>query len=418
MWKLNDIALSTYGIIPGIINGEGIAVKGIFDLPKRIGITYKDWDDENSVQPYVDTDEIFLEGRTISFNGVLTGTKAETEAYITALKTAIGNFVSVVPFETPYGSYCVYIEKITAKIYNNVATIDIDFREPVIGATCSVGGTVTTYLSEIRSGVATKNNCAVGYYGSPITLYSAAGQFTSTISVAAANELADAWILENKQNYANSATTGGFCTINPPIYYNEEQIAYRTRDNCGVGYSGSVVSYTVLADTYSIDSRLDPTASTAKANLLAQAEITAIFTQAYANERGFCSLDPTMYQLFNYLYVAGTNNYRRQYIQIGPSVPSGTYYNIMIYGVIVQYMSVSGDSKSDVVANLMSLINAVTLAQWQANNQAPSNMNLFTKPEASFNPEASHDLILDILMNGEATFWIGQNPPWWDTLQA
>ena len=75
-YKLNNIDFSTYGIMPGRMEGENLAVKGIFDLPSRIGDTHYDWAETNGVEPFVDADEIFLGSRTIYFQGIMQGNVA------------------------------------------------------------------------------------------------------------------------------------------------------------------------------------------------------------------------------------------------------------------------------------------------------------------------------------------------------
>lgn len=379
MWKINNILLSVYGIIPGQVEGEGIAVKGIFDLPKRMGITYKDWDDENSVQPYVDADEIFLEGRDVIFQGILEGTKAETEYNIEYLKLAIGSFNSVVPFETPYGTYFVYVKKITPKIYNGIATVLIEFREPEVGVTSTPVVSDTIYYSAVYSETAIKNNCGVGYYGLEVSLSSTLGQFTSTISQLAADQLAIDWVRENKQNTANAALFSTYCAINPPIYYNAELTNSLKKNDCGLGYFGSSVSYTILADIYSSDGRTDPTASQAKADAKAQAAMDLILTQVYANTNGYCSLNGTLILKSN----TGNGAYRGMLFEVGEAVPIGSVYHLMVYSHDISYTAIFGDTPTSVVSSLISLINETTEAQWNDNNSAPLTGTIGFKPFAS-----------------------------------
>jgi hypothetical protein len=65
-------------------------------------------------------------------------------------------------------------------------------------------------------------------------------------------------------------------------YYNVAQSGNFTRNNCGAGYQGSQVTYTVPAGTYS------STVDQPTANQLAQNDVTAN-GQAYANTNGTCS---------------------------------------------------------------------------------------------------------------------------------
>ena len=365
MWKLNDKLLSAYGIIPGQVDNEGIAVKGIFDLPKRLGKTYKDWGDADSFEPYVAADEIFLEGRNIIFQGILTGTKAETEANIESLKSDISNFIDIAPFQTPYGSYCVYITKINSKIYDGIATVFIEMREPEVGASCGVSGTVSTYFSNIKTGTTKKNNCEAGYYGSDVTLISEYGKFISNLSQEAADSVAEQWILDKVQFNANK---NGTCTINPPIYYNQELTNSLQKNDCATGYVGSTVRHTIAAELYSSDGKLDPSPSLAKANAKAQAAMDLILTQAYANSNGTCVIGPTFIETYN---DGRTRRSRRQRFQVGQSVIIGTTYMLLVYSHKISYTSVSGDTPSSIVLALVALVNNTTETQWNEQNSAP-----------------------------------------------
>ena len=405
MWKINNILLSVYGIIPGQVEGEGIAVKGIFDLPKRMGITYKDWDDQNSVQPYVDADEIFLEGRDVIFQGILEGTKAETEYNIEYLKLAIGAFNSVVPFETPYGTYFVYVKKITPKIYNGIATVLIEFREPEVGVTSTPVVSDTIYYSAVYSETAIKNNCGVGYYGLEVSLSSTLGQFTSTISQLAADQLAIDWVRENKQNTANAALFGTYCVINPPIYYNAEQTGILYRNNCGTGYTGSAVTYKIAADLYSsLISQLD-------ANAQAQAALDLILTQDYANANGTCdflvSFEMTLDYYAPFSFGGGLHT---QVFKVGEFMEPVTKYNMMLYGIMITVVSVSGDTAESIANALILSFNAVT--NWNILNLKPTGA---ITPDAISYSAGYITVWLDYSASVE--IWIG-DPPYWNTLQA
>lgn len=281
MYKLNNISLETYGITAGRVNGEGIAVKGIFDLPKRIGKVSHDWADTDSVEPYVDADEMFFGGRKILFNGILIGVKSDVENNIQSLKDAIALYTDLVLFETPYGDASVYIKKFDVKMYNGGATILVEFFEPQVGIVVAPPPAVITYNSAETSDVATKNDCDSGYFGSDETLTAIAGRFTSTLSQAAANQLAINWVLENKQTYAN---VNGTCTIEPTKYYNDELTVSLQRNDCDSGYLGTTLSYTIPAYTFSsFISKVD-------ADAKAQADVDANFDQDYANANGTCEL--------------------------------------------------------------------------------------------------------------------------------
>jgi len=408
MYKLNNISFESLGITAGRIKGEGIALKGIFDLPMRIGKSFNDWQDENSIEPYVDADEIFLGGRTILFAGILKGSQLQNETVLSNLKALIDAYKLTIPFETPYGSYCVYIKKITPKFYLNGATFIIEFYEPEINASCGISTGETVYDSLERSGTARKNNCATGNTGSVVTMTLAAGAVKSTISVAAATLIAEQQIRDDVQAYANN---NGTCSLNLPIYYNDEKTGYRTRNNCSEGYSGSVVSHTVPSHTYSIDSAIDPTASKEKANLLAQAEIDAVLTEAYANENGTCDFLVSFIKTGDFFapfsYGGGLHT---QVFKVGEFMQPGTKYNMMLYGIMITVVSVSGDTAESIANALILSFNAVT--NWNILNLKPTGA---ITPDAISYSAGYITVWLDYSASVE--IWIG-DPPYWNTLQA
>lgn len=134
-YTLNSVNLSTYGIIPGHISGSNIALSGCFDLPERIGATHYIWPEDNSVEPYVASDELFFAGRDLVFKGVILGPNAVINNYIKALYNAVQAFADLVTFATPYGSFSVQVKSITPIHYNSACTIEIAFREPVVTLT-------------------------------------------------------------------------------------------------------------------------------------------------------------------------------------------------------------------------------------------------------------------------------------------
>lgn len=66
-YKLDGVDIRTYGAVPYIERTKGcIALSGVFDLPKRTGTTEYNW--QNCVEPYVDAEDIELDGRTLTFS--------------------------------------------------------------------------------------------------------------------------------------------------------------------------------------------------------------------------------------------------------------------------------------------------------------------------------------------------------------
>lgn len=66
------------------------------------------------------------------------------------------------------------------------------------------------YYNTVQTKTVTKNNCGVGYAGSPVTLTTYANQFVSNVSLTDANNKALAWLDGHAQSYANIK---GTCTI-------------------------------------------------------------------------------------------------------------------------------------------------------------------------------------------------------------
>lgn len=444
-YKLNDILLSVYGITPGRMDGEGIAVSGIFDMPKRIGDTQYSWAESNGVEPYVDADEIFFGGRTIYFKGILIGDKTTVKTFLNAFKTAVDAFIDVVPFDTPYGTPLVIVRKLTPTFYNGGATVTIEFFEPEVGAVSDGGTAPTVYLSELYSETADKNNCQEGYHGSTVQLVAAAGKFTSTVSQEAANLLAINWVRENVQNYANAQ---GTCIINPTVYYNVKKTGSLQKNDCAVDLIGTEVTWEVPAFKYS------SLISQADADAQAQAEIDANLTQAYANAQGSCVMQyyntelvftrqkdscPANYtgevlkltvpantysslisqadadnkalayaqlQLsqavanatgkcitnctltltkYEYFTQVSTQGIKRFYKINGP-LNVGDTFTLLVYGMKASYTVQIGDSISDVVVKWVNVIRSKDVAYWDTENMYPNSSNTVYLPKANAHP--------------------------------
>jgi hypothetical protein len=131
----------------------------------------------------------------------------------------------------------------------------------------------TIYYNVVTSGNFTRNNCAAGGTGSTVTYTVPANTYSSLVSQASANQLAQNDVNANGQNYANA---NGTCT-----FYNVVTSGNFARNNCAGGSSGTTVTYTVPANTYS------STVSQAAANQLAQNDVNAN-GQNYANANGQC----------------------------------------------------------------------------------------------------------------------------------
>jgi YD repeat-containing protein len=133
------------------------------------------------------------------------------------------------------------------------------------------------------------------YNGTGLVTYTVpASTYSSTISPAAANQLALNDINLNGQTYANNyAVNNNLCI---PIYWNVQKSATFTRNNCGNGGLGSAVIYVVPAHSYS------SLLSQADADNLAQIQVNTN-GQGYANSIGACRyIYARLESTLNYFY--------------------------------------------------------------------------------------------------------------------
>lgn len=93
-YTFDGVDINTFGAMPGRVSGEKLAISGIFDLPKRIGTTEYNWG--TSIEPFVDEEDIELDGRTLTLAVIVPVDK--TKAFIqkaiacTTLGTGFGDF--------------------------------------------------------------------------------------------------------------------------------------------------------------------------------------------------------------------------------------------------------------------------------------------------------------------------------------
>lgn len=135
-------------------------------------------------------------------------------------------------------------------------------------------GCVVTYYNKAITEVFTKDNCPAGYIGGDFIYTIPANTYSSTISQAAADQLA-----ENQLNaYGQLAANSVNCI---QIFGNDPLSVTFTKQGCATGTTGTNYVYTVPANKYTSLSKLD-------ANLMAQTEVDAN-GQAFANLPGNAS---------------------------------------------------------------------------------------------------------------------------------
>lgn len=140
-YLLHGTNLDTFGILPAQVAGSNIAVSGHLDFPARINTTNRSWGDENGVEPYVSASEMQYGGRDIVFHGLIKGTSRNDVANkLETFYQFINSFTDLVEFETPHGTWNVYVkEAIQPNYFLNLASFSITFREPAPNLS---GGTI------------------------------------------------------------------------------------------------------------------------------------------------------------------------------------------------------------------------------------------------------------------------------------
>jgi hypothetical protein len=229
-----------------------------------------------------------------------------------------------------------YISTSSVADANSMAQKDIDNNGQCY-ANNNGGCTIntTTYYNAVLSTDFTRNNCPSGQVGSVVTYTVPANKFTSIVSQADADAQAFANTNTYGQLYAN---THGTCSP-AQVYYNVVASANFTRNNCPKGQVGSVVTYTVAANTYS------SIISQADADAQAQADINAN-GQAYANNPangGICS------QVY---YNVVTSRAFQKQCKVGLT---GTFVTYTVpaarYSSIISQADADAQAQADVAAN-------------------------------------------------------------------
>ncbi|RYE25514.1 MAG: hypothetical protein EOP51_03850 [Sphingobacteriales bacterium] len=236
---------------------------------------------------------------------------------------------------------------------------------------------VTSYQNGQQSAPFTRNNCPSGQQGTPVTYVVGAGRYSSLISPADADQKALADIAANGQRNANLL---GGCAVTQPgsgPYYNVADSASRTRASCAVGQTGSTVTYTVAAGTYS------STVSQAAANALARADIQAN-AQRHADSLGTCSLSTNPNLRYNAAYTATA---------VKENCPVGMVGTPESYTVADSVFSAPTQTE----ANQLAIDHAATQAQIRANSLG----SCVTAPPVTFtfNITSAYDSVFDVIFN-------------------
>jgi hypothetical protein len=128
-YKLDGVDIATYGLVAGVTEGN-TALKGCWDLPKRIGDTYYSWGDENGVEPYVEADDILFGGRDLVFTAVLPFNNFDVYYKLKPFYAQLNAVTGLTEFETPYGTFNVQIASVEEQHTHAGGTIKVNMREP------------------------------------------------------------------------------------------------------------------------------------------------------------------------------------------------------------------------------------------------------------------------------------------------
>jgi YD repeat-containing protein len=273
-------------------------------------------------------------GQTVSCNFFSNVLKSGT---FTRNNCAAGSTGGSVTYTVPAGTYFSAASQLDA---DAKAQSDVDANGQAYANTNGV----CTWLSVVKSGTFTRNNCAAGGSGGVVTYTVAAGAYNSTISQADADSKAQNDVNTNGQSYANA---NGTCT-----WLSVVKSGSFTRNNCTTGETGSTVTYTVVAGAY------NSTISQADADSKAQNDVNTN-GQSYANTHGTCtplttSITSTVFGSISGFKVTFTNTSTLQAYQFTIPASGGSLgtiplgiYNITISktgNTTTYYMSVNCDA--------------------------------------------------------------------------
>ncbi len=300
-----DAQLTTFSFDPQL------GITGVTDSTGRS--TSFQYDPLGRVNLVLDNDQNILKKFDYEYQALIApvGNIPESGSF-TRNNCAAGGTPLTVTYTVPANTYTSVISQADA---NQQAVNDVNAN----GQNYANANGTCTFYNVVASGTYTRNNCATGGTGNPSTYTVPAGKYSSTVSQAAANTLAQNDVTANGQNYANANAA---C-----VFFNVLTTGIYPRNNCACLYTGSSVTYTVFAGAY------QSTVSQAAANALAQADVNAN-GQTYANAHGTCSTSCSSPQnkVISCVCKAGVyGQVNEQYtggkcvISYGYTYPDGTY---------------------------------------------------------------------------------------------
>ncbi len=260
-------------------------------------------------------------------NGTCTFSNVVKSGIFTRNNCSVAGTGSAVTYSVAAGSYSSIISQADA---DSKAQNDVNAN----GQTYANTNGTCSFTSAAKSGIFTRNNCSVGGTGSAVTYAVAAGAYSSSISQADADSKAQNDVNANGQTYANA---NGTCTFS-----NVVKSGSFTKNNCATGGTGSAVTFTVAAGSYS------STISQADADAKAQNDVN-VNGQTYANNNGTCT----------FLNVVKSGNFTKNDCPVNSFGTSVTYtVNAGSYTSVISQADADAKAQSDVNANGQAYANA------------------------------------------------------------
>lgn len=145
-YKLNNVSLESYGVIPIQSSDTNLAITGAWDMPARIGKTFHDWgNDQDGIEPYVLADEIRFGGIDINLNALVRGNDKND-----ALRKAYAFYEQLrVPgvLSCDWGIWNVIVKDQVKGQYkgDGYVQIEVQFRCPVVPMPTTLPTNILTY---------------------------------------------------------------------------------------------------------------------------------------------------------------------------------------------------------------------------------------------------------------------------------
>ena len=259
-------------------------------------------------------------------------TSAAKSGVFTRNNCAAGGAPQSVTYSVPAGRYTSDVSQATADglAQNDVNVNGQAYANDNNNAKC-------IFSSVAKSGVFTRNNCAAGGTPQSLTYTVPAGRYTSDVSQATADALAQNDVNANGQTYVN---TNAKC-----IFSSVAKSGVFTRNNCAAGGTPQSVTYSVPAGRYTSD------VSQATADALAQNDVNAN-GQSYANNDNNAKCTFKNQQIIHQVY-------KNDYCPPGTTYPYVYYYVYAgTYQSTISQADADNKAWADVAANAQAYANA------------------------------------------------------------